>query len=411
MRTIKIILLYLFFGLSLLVRGQQIGNYVSNGSFEYLRPNAVWPSTFAFPPVFFGWSGIDTNQNGFFPHHSYFGNSPSNSTWGCDIQSARTGSGFVMNTVYIENSASRGYFRNKLKAPLINGVPYCVKYFVNVRKCQPTGIDAFGAFFGDNLLDTISNPYQAQISLVPQIENPLGNFVTDSVGWTLISGTFTAVGNERYIVLGNFKASQNTGTIALTNPVNSSQWCDVNIDDVSVIEINLPAYAGPDQLIYSGDSAFIGRQPDFATDTGCIWYKLPNMTMSLDTISGIWVKPTTTSTYVVRQELDCSPIKWDTVVVTISTNFVGFDKLQNLSDNINLFPNPTLGNLSISDFSSSDISSFSISNCLGQNVLNGDIIQKNNLIIIETSELESGLYQIHLKTQYGIVTKKFVKTN
>src|SRR5690606_40769166 len=52
-------------------------------------------------------------------------------------------------------------------------------------------------------------------------------------------------------------------------------WTDVLIDDVSCIEVNLPAYAGRDTTILIGDSVYIGREKDFAIDTGCVWYKLP----------------------------------------------------------------------------------------------------------------------------------------
>ena len=137
------------------------------------------------------------------------------------------------------------------------------------------------------------------------------------------------------------------------------------------------------------------------------------MTTALDTISGLWVKPSVTSTYVVRQELDCSSVKWDTVVVTINHNLVGLDNLQSISDNISLFPNPTSGNLSVS-FSGSvptDITSYSIIDNLGQVIREEEIDLKKSSFIVSTSDLVNGLYQIHFKTQFGIVTKKFVKLN
>jgi len=410
MDKVKIIFVYISFGLSFfLLRGQQIGNYVTNGSFEKLKPNAVYPNGSAFPPVYIGWSSIDTTQNGFMSHHVSFGNSPINTS--CDRQSGRTGSGFVKHTIYLSNSEGRGYFRNRLKGALSSGVSYCVKYYVNIRECSNVGIDAYAVYFGDNSLDTIHQVYQTKNYLTPQISNPTGNFVTDTTSWTLITGTFTANGNEKYLVIGNFNNSQSTNTIALTTSPPPYYACDINIDDVSVIQLNAAAYAGSDKLILVGDSVFIGRQPDFATDSACIWYKLPNMTTAIDTISGLWVKPSVTSTYVVRQQLDCSSLKWDTVVVKINTNLVGNDKLIRFSDNISIFPNPTSGNLNISFPSQTDIKIYSISNSLGQIIREDEIEIKNSTCSILTSDLKNGLYQIHFKTQFGIVTKKFVKTN
>jgi hypothetical protein len=404
MKTIKKILFYLFFGLSFCVRGQAIGNYVSNGGFEKISPSVGSPSAS-------DWRSIDSAQ--FFGYTLTELLPPFNIPLsGYAYQWPKGGHNYFISSFYFNsNFSGRGYPLNRLKNTLIAGKTYCVKFYCNVTNQSSYGIDGIGAYFGNSQLDTITHCTQPLTYITPQIQNPTGNVITDTLNWIPITGTFVANGTEKYLVLGNFKNDASTDTI-LINPAHlPTLFCDFLLDDVSCIELNLPAYAGKDTTIYLGDSLFIGRQSDFAIDPGCIWYKLPNMTTSLDTISGIWVKPTTTSTYVVRQVLDCSPLKWDTIVVTISTNYVGLDKLQSLSDDINLFPNPTSGNLSISGFSGSDISSFCISNCLGQNVLNGDFIQKNNLFNIETSELESGLYQIHLKTPYGIVTKKFVKTN
>lgn len=410
MKTIKKIFFYLFFGLSFLVRGQQVGNYLNNGSFEDMNNCLTQQITNAKY-----WNGLGSNNPVplIFSTCSTMASVPLN---GFTYQWPKYGNNYVGAGLYLppqtvtQQKSIRSYLRNQLKENLQVGKTYCVSFYVNITTNSTYGIDGIGAYFGGDDLDTIQGGSPLTY-LNPQIQNPTNNIITDTLNWVLITGTFVANGTEKYMAIGNFKSDSSTNTL-IANPMYlPTIFCDVLFDDVSCIELNLPAYAGRDTTIYLGDSLFIGRQPDFATDTGCVWYKLPNMTTSLDTISGIWVKPSITSTYVVRQVLDCSPLKWDTVVVTVSTNFVGLDKLQNLSDNINLFPNPTSDNLSISGFICSDHTTFSISNCLGQNILKGDIIQKNNLITIETSDLESGLYQIHLKTQYGIVTKKFVKTN
>lgn len=217
-----------------------------------------------------------------------------------------------------------------------------------------------------------------------------------------------ANGTEKYLLLGNFLDLNTVTTASINTPFFPQTWTDLLIDDVSCIEINLPAYAGPDKSCIPGDSVFIGRQPDFAIDSGCVWYKLPNMTTAIDTISGLWVKPTTTSTYVVRQELDCSPLKWDTVVVYI--NVVGLHDLNWYSDNITLFPNPTSDNITISVSSTiPDFSGFSIFNNLGQRIREGYIVLKDKSFTLQTSDLDPGIYQVHFKTPSGKVTKQFVK--
>lgn len=410
MGRLKEIFLIISFGLSVfLIRGQQIGNYVTNGSFEILKPNSTQPPNNTYPPALVGWSAIDTTQCGFLTVNSSFSNVPLTSS--CDYQWPRTGNGFVMSSVFIQNYNLWSYWRNRLRTQLTAGVTYCVKYHVNVRNCAAYGIDTYGVFFGDNMLDTITKPYFPKTYITPQVINPPGNFIIDTLNWTPLTGTFTATGNEKFLVIGNFKSPANTTYSPIVQPPQSSPWCDINIDDVSVIPINLPAYAGPDQYCIPGDSVFIGRQPDFAIDSGCVWYKLPNMVTSIDTISGLWVKPINTTTYVVRQQLDCSPIKWDTVVVFQTA--LNIHSLQLFSDNLKLFPNPTTHRLNISFPISADIDTtqITITNNLGQIIKVENLSIKNNVAEINTSYLDEGIYQIHFKTKAGTVTKQFVKLN
>jgi len=403
MDRVKLIFVYISLGLSFfLARGQQIGNYVNNGSFELALPGATLnPYDSARH-----WSAIDSTQNGSYRLYSLDFGVPSWASLG--FQMPKTGRNFIASQFYC-TSCPRWYPRNRLKQALKPNGVYCATYHVVNTNNNRVAIENYGMYFGTSILDTITKCSIPLTYLIPQIVNTNG-IIIDTLNWIPITGTFVASGTEKYLVLGNFKSNATTNTLLINTPL---AWMsnDIYIDDVSIVEVNLLAYAGPDKSCILGDSVFIGRLPDFAIDPGCVWYKLPNMTTALDTVSGLWVKPSATSTYVVRQELDCSSLKWDTVVVTINTNLPGFSELQMFSDNISLFPNPTSGNLSISGLSGADISNFYITNSFGQIIRKGNIIQKNNLINVETSELESGLYQIHLKTQYGIVTKKFVKTN
>lgn len=399
MNRLRLILICI--GLSASVRGQEIGNYVSNGSFESLNSfstSSLYTSVYA-------WHSLDTNAASYYlaTTRPPFSNSP----YAVGFQYARTGDNYVISQ-FLDY---RGYPRNRLKRKLKANTTYCVRFYVVTTNNSPYALDAFGAYFGDMTLDTITKCNIPLTYLIPQIQNPTGNIITDTLNWTPITGTFVANGTEKYMVIGNFKSPAATNVLMINPTYLPAYTGDVCIDDVSVVELNLPAYAGRDTLIYSGDSTFIGRRPDYAIDSGCIWFKLPNITTAIDTISGLWVKPAVTSTYVVRQQLDCSPLKWDTVVVTIYTNPVGFDYLQWYSDNINLFPNPTADNLTIS-FSSSgsaDIRKISIINSLGQTIREVDIEMKNNSFSLQTSDLDTGIYQIHFKTKAGTVTKQFVK--
>ena len=134
----------------------QIANYVNNGSFDTLY-NCIPPSTFNDLKVKF-WSGIDTTKNAYQVHNYCFGGGIPLS--GSGYQYPKSGSGYVRSTLLCDvnvcnANVNRGYFRNKLKSHLIAGKTYCVKFHVNIINLSAYGIDGFGAWFADNIIDTI----------------------------------------------------------------------------------------------------------------------------------------------------------------------------------------------------------------------------------------------------------------
>jgi len=315
---------------------QPIGNYVANGSFEEFydcTSNSLLKAK--------QWMGIDS----LCPSAGWLsvcnGKVPLNVG---NYQYPRTGEAYAWSIFYYPYNfaADRAYPKNRLKATLQQGKNYCVKFYVDITNQSSYGMDGFGAFFGDNSIDTITHCTIPLTFITPQVQNPHGNIITDTLNWAAITGTFTANGTEKFLLLGNFLTNSAVDTVMINPTALPVIYTEVNIDDVSCIEVNLPAYAGRDTTIFLGDSTYIGRESDFAIDPGCMWYQLTNNTTAIDTISGIWVKPNATGsyTYVVRQLLDCSALKWDTVVVTVKLDDVGIKKY-NLNDwPVEIYPNP-----------------------------------------------------------------------
>jgi hypothetical protein len=281
-------------------------------------------------------------------------------------------------------------------------------------------MNGFGIYFGDNTIDTITKCTTPLTYLNPQVKNPAGNVISDTMNWVPVTGTFVANGTEKYAIVGNFLADSAVATSPIYTQSYPQTWTDVNIDDVSCIELNLSAYAGPDKSCIPGDSVFIGRQPDFAIDPGCIWYRLPNLT-PIDTSSGLWVKPLVTTTYVVRQELDCSPLKWDTVVVF--ANPLGLKGLEGWEglEGLGVFPVPADEMLNVKlemldvrlgmlngAMSTQKIEMKMINN-LGQIVKEEELTFKNNISTISTEKLENGIYKLLIKIGSSrTVSKRFV---
>jgi hypothetical protein len=210
------------------------------------------------------------------------------------------------------------------------------------------------------------------------------------------------------LILGNFNNDLNTDTI-LVNATNLPQkFSSYLFDDVSCIDIDLPAYAGPDQSIIPGDSVFIGRQPDVGIDEACMWFKLPDTT-AIDTVAGLWVKPTSTSTYAVRQEI-CGNVKWDTVVIYM--NLSGLEKLNFISARLTIFPVPAADALELGFSNETPLAGFNrvvIYDQLGEIIKDEEINFKEGRARINTSYLKEGIYSLKLiSAEEGMVSKRFL---
>lgn len=376
----------------------QIANYVNNGSFEDHHFHVI-----ARP---YHWGALDTLK--FYAGLLTTPNTIPNSSYA--HQWPHSGKSVIISGFYSYNiNNNRGYPRNRLKTTLKAGYTYCATMYVNLSDQSTYGIDALGMYFGDSTLDTIKKCNDPITYLAPQVENPINTVLTDTMNWIRVTGTFVANGTEKYMLIGNFKSNTNTNSI-VTNTTNlPTVFAEYLIDDVSVIEVDLPAYAGPDIAFIPGDSAYIGREPDFAIDPGCVWFKLPDMT-PLDTTSGMWVKPAVTTTYVVRQRLDCSSEKWDTVVVHI--NPVGLERLAMLNAQLKIHPVPANEYFELSGADNelmNELKLATIYNSLGQFVKEEEFIFTENSYKFKVEDLMPGAYLLQLKSSSGgIVTKRFM---
>ncbi len=391
-------------------KSQKIGNYAVNGSFEEIYS--------CDPPYTLdkakGWSslGSDTSKfTGKLYSVSCFSNAPYTDG---GFQYPKTGDKFFRSTSFCVTPCSyyfsRSYPKNRLKGTLVFNKTYCVKMYVCRENFCPHAVSDFGFYFGNTDIDTIKYSSGPITYLTPQVFNPTSFVITDTLNWTVISGTFVATGTEKYLVLGNFKSDAATTYSLVDNSYGSGVWSEYFIDDVSCIEVNLPAYAGPDKALIPGDSVYIGRELDFAVDSGCTWYKLPNMTTPIVKASGLWVKPTSTSTYVVKQILDCRPLKSDTVVVFM--NPLGIISSSEVENDLKLFPMPSKDFVELSCNNSELLKEFNklqIANQLGQILKVEEIKFENKPIKIKTDELPNGVYFITISTtQNECVTKKLV---
>jgi hypothetical protein len=401
------VVVFILFLISQNIFSQSV-NYIHNGSFEEATTHTSTPY-FPWPKY---WGAADSSKafgellsrvlpNYKVPNSSY------------TYQWPRHGNNHLISTFFSTSTSGniRGYPRNRLKQTLKANTTYCFSMFVNLSNQSTHAIDAIGVCFSDGSIDTISQCNKIITYLMPQVENPINSVISDTLRWILIQGQFTANGTEKYAMIGNFKNDSNTDTV-LVNPSNlPSRFSVYLIDDVSLIESNLPAFAGVDTSIFWGDSVYLGRESDIGIDEACVWYKLmsPTASVVIDTIAGIWVKPIVTTTYILRQEI-CGSIKWDTV--TIYVDAVGIEKLKIINEELKLFPVPAKDELKLSIQKTELIKDFnliSIFNNVGLLIREEELKFENGSLKIKTEDLPNGVYSLQLKSSSNeTVSKRFV---
>lgn len=147
----------------------------------------------------------------------------------------------------------REYIEDILQIPLIVNHKYCVTFFVSLANSSRYSTDDIGLYFSvDSLYDSNTNQ---NLPVIPQIENPQGNIISDTLGWTLIQGEYIAAGGEKYITIGNFKNDANTtlDSIQATTYYFSyyfiddvSVWdCTVGVEEIKTNEIKFTLQPNP----------------------------------------------------------------------------------------------------------------------------------------------------------------------
>ncbi|HTA62289.1 MAG TPA: T9SS type A sorting domain-containing protein [Bacteroidia bacterium] len=369
-------------------------NLVPNPSFETYTACPTASSQIYYAPP---WTGPTANSTDYFNVCSSIMGVP---VAGVGYQYPRTGNAYAGFWGYDAiGSNYREYLQVQLNNVLLTGKCYYLKFYTNLLNGNSsTYIGAINniAAHISNISYTTSSSNGNVLSLIPhalKFGNPI---LRDTLNWMEISGIYIATGGEDHIIIGNFYNDTQTDTSA--NFYSSfSGFAYYYIDDVSVIptdSISMPPHTGNDTTIVLGDSVFIGQQ---LYGLHCNWY---GNSVLLDTnISGIWVKPTVTTTYVVEQNL-CGNMGYDTVVVNVSP--LGINKFKN--EGLKIYPNPAKEILIIEWENKNG----------GIKIIDvfGSIIKQQNIVsdktTINVSDLKEGVYFMQVQTKQNSYTQKII---
>jgi hypothetical protein len=122
--------------------------------------------------------------------------------------------GFI---AYDDSEEYREYLQVQLTSPLLAGEEYKVSVWVSLADLSAYAIDSIGIHFRDS---AVAESGYAPLPLTPQVVTTPGVPLTNTTGWTLVSGRFTADGGEEYMIIGNFLSDQD---VHLTDMSDASE--------------------------------------------------------------------------------------------------------------------------------------------------------------------------------------------
>jgi len=210
-------------------------NLISNGSFEEVqgklkRPGNIDQAT--------GWSSPTNTKADLFsetvpgapisaPRNQY------------GDQSALDGINYAgVRWWSFQNKQPRSYLQAKLKKMMKKDQKYCVKFYVSLADLSKYATNELGAYLSKIPIkkgDEMSLTYNAQ---VPHLRDKVQN---DLYSWQGVCGVYEAKGDEQYLIIGNFAATEKTLNEKVKRPKGESRpqltHAYYYIDKVSVTPI------------------------------------------------------------------------------------------------------------------------------------------------------------------------------
>jgi gliding motility-associated-like protein len=124
---------------------------------------------------------------------------------------------------FTSNIETREYLQTKLLSRLSNGTTYCIGFYISLAEFDSTillsdisivATKNWGLLLSEtrpfNPIDASSTSSPTAFTLLGDPQLKISDFVKDTINWVLISGNYTATGNEEWITIGNFNLPEQT---------------------------------------------------------------------------------------------------------------------------------------------------------------------------------------------------------
>ena len=302
--------------------------YITNGSFEQIDSCYGTVSYLGFDVFQWsgctGWSCPIGSSSDLWCENPKVGNvTPPNVIAGYQIP--RTGnnmSAIVVNSGIVQNY--REYIQNKLSQSLQVGKKYNLTFYIafNNIDCIST---QFGVKFYNQQLNDLSRLWLTDI--LADATNDTTKVRFDTLNWQLITIPFTANGNEKFAVIGNFEDSTK---LSYSLPCDTSFWGNLHmaggyyfIDDVSIIEMPFQEPIFPNIFTPNNDGINDVWRCDFSNfeTANCLIYnRWGNLIFQSNKQIILWDGRTTSG-------IECSDGTYYYVIQTESERYKGFIQL------------------------------------------------------------------------------------
>jgi hypothetical protein len=305
---------------------------------------------------------------------------------------------FAMSVSVSQQEGSRPMI--KLIDTLQAGKVYCVTYYISMWNNAKYSFDKLGALLtptpfpcsigGGTVFPSIAGQYTPQVVSTPSVA------LEDTLGWMEISGSFSAVGDEAHLTLGDFFL-KSQHYIKNSYP-NCNGLAEYYVDDVSVEVVEI-AKAKNDTLIYATDSVVIGNNASEAA----LFSWQPTAGLSCTNCPNPKASPSITTTYTVTKT-QCKAVTSDVITITVSPT--GLTEEEQLVKNLFIYPNPSKDKINIKVNTTATEQFFiKLTDVLGKEIMFDKFKTE-----LDISSLQNGIYFLSFyKNNQLLVTKKVVK--